>query len=257
MGRKLAIGLVVVVVIGAGLVVSGGKIHLRLGEHHAGGIYKTHHKGRSDPRTIVVTGAGAVLAAPDTATLSIGVDTFSVESDKALSENNQRMARVIDGLKSMGLSTDEIQTSGFSLRRVVDKEETGPGREDGFIGYRVRNSVRLHTKQIELIELLMEQAVGWGATEISSLRFLIEDDSRYLAIAREYAVKDATKYAQQLVDASGASLGEVLRIDDSRDRYSRRRAPVGIRSDVLGEDVPVFLSTETVYASVNVTFRIE
>lgn len=260
MGRKLAIGLVIVVVIGAGLVLSGGQYHVRLGEHHVGlghGKHAGHHGRRGGmERTIIVGGSGAVLAAPDTANLSIGVETFSVDSGKALDENNGRMTKVIKGLKSLGLTTDEIQTSGFSLRRETDKEKGRPGFEDGFIGYSVSNNIQVRTSQIDLIEGILDQFIGWGATELNSLRFSVEDDSTYLAIARANAVQDARRHAKELVDASGAELGEVLRIDDGGERYRDRRSPTAVRSDVLDDDAPVFLTTETVYAWVTVTFRI-
>lgn len=254
MGRKLAIGLVIVAVIGAGFYFSDAKVMLKVG--HGDGHFV--HRGGAETSgygTIKVSGHGLVFAAPDTATLSVGVESFNINSDQALSENNRHMASVIEGLQSLGLTMDELQTSGFSLRRIADKDKRRPGDEDGFVGYRVNNSIRIETKKIELIEPILSNVIGWGATEVERLSFELEDDSEFRTVARERAVDDAIRHARELVEASGGSLGKVVRIDDEPSRYSRRTMPKPKRSDVLDPDAPLFLTTEMVYASVSVTLR--
>lgn len=254
MGRKLAIFVFVVAVIGAVLYFTDAQIRLKIG----GGEGHVVHRGgtaTNDYETIKVSGHGLVLAAPDTASLSVGVGSFNIDSDKALSENNRRMAGVIEGLQSLGLTMDELQTSGFRLRRITDKDKRRPGDEDGFVGYRVYNSIRIETKTIELVEPILRNVVGWGATEVERLSFELEDDSEYRTVARERAVDDAIRHARELVEASGGTLGKVIRIDDEPSRHSSRSMPKPKRSDVLDSDAPLFLTTERVAAKVSVTLR--
>lgn len=263
MGRKLAIGLVIIVVIGAGLHLSGGRVHLKLGEHHAGiGKHIGHHGKRSDKaRLISVSGSGVVYAAPDVFTLSIGVESFHADADAALDDNNTRMARVIKGLRELGLSENEVRTTGFQVAKIyLEEEHVGviePFSRDGFVGYAAENDIFIRSHQLSLVEPVIGSVVGWGATSVLSLGFSIEDETEYLLQATALAVEDAQAKAQQLVEAAGAELGEIVVIAKNDNRYSRSSSAAPDISAILGEDAPLFLTVESVNAGVTVTFGIK
>jgi uncharacterized protein len=71
-------------------------------------------------RTVSVTGYGEVLAAPDQATLQLGVRTMAATADVALGENNQQMSALLDSLKGAGIETRDIQTSQFTISPRYD-----------------------------------------------------------------------------------------------------------------------------------------
>ena len=67
------------------------------------------------PRTISVTGTGTVEAAPDMATLMIGVTTQGVTAAEALAENSKATEAVIARLTGSGVEARDMQTSNLSI----------------------------------------------------------------------------------------------------------------------------------------------
>ena len=69
----------------------------------------------SDDKTISVSGTGKVTSAPDTVTVSIAVETEDTDAYKAQQENAQKMNTVMSSLKGLGLTDDEIDTTGYNI----------------------------------------------------------------------------------------------------------------------------------------------
>jgi hypothetical protein len=258
MFRNLTIGLIIVAAIGGALVLGGGRVHLKLGEHHAGiGKHGGYHGKRGGmERTINVRGTGAVVVAPDRARISIGVRSFSLEASQALDVNNAKMARIIEGLKSIGIERRNIQTSDFELRRRTDRNQTRPGNEDGFVGYDISNKVDVETEKVDLIGTILENVISWGATDINDLDFSLTDKSEEMVLVRTRAIEDARIRAEQLVAAAGVSLGSIVNIKEGGGYSYREREAVSLSGSDM-QDVLIFMTPEIVSATVSVTFRLE
>ncbi len=67
-------------------------------------------------RTIVVTGLGETSAAPDLATLSIGVETQATTAGAALKQNGAKMRATIERLKARGVAEKDMQTQQLSVQ---------------------------------------------------------------------------------------------------------------------------------------------
>lgn len=258
MGRKLAIGLVIVVVIGAGLVLSGGKLHLRLGEHHVGlkhGKHSGHHRRGGMERTINVSGTGTVVVLPDRVAVMVGVVSFGKDAATALDINNGKMERVVEGLLSLGLERNDIQTSQFELDKQTDRKKIAPDNPEGLVGYTVRNMVRVQTARVDLVSMILEKVIGWGATNIGGLNFSISNQADLMTEARNLAIEDARATAEEIATASGVDLGKVLLVNERNGRY--RETSVAKEVQRLDADMPIYMTQERVTAGVAVTFAIK
>lgn len=258
MGRKLAIGLVIVVVIGAGLALSGGRVQVKLGEHHAGiGKHVGHHSKRGGmERTISVGGNGAIIVSPDRARVTIGVRSFAVEANDALNINNEKMRRVIDGLMALGIARKDIQTSDFGLSRRTNRNKTKVGNEDGFVGYDIKNEINVIARDVTLVGDVLDKVIGWGATDIGMLYFSVSDRDELMSRARAMAIDDATDSAQAFAKAAGVVLGAVLIINEDGGRGYGRDGLAEIDERAL-EEAPIFMTMERINSSVTITFGIE
>ena len=70
---------------------------------------------QAEAATITVTGEASTAAAPDMATLSIGVTKVGETAAAALADNTAQMQAVIDRLKAAGIEPRDIQTTGLSI----------------------------------------------------------------------------------------------------------------------------------------------
>src|SRR5579864_2652940 len=73
--------------------------------------------------TIAVAGEAQLLLPPDYALIELGVVTQGAMVSPALSENSDRMTRVIAASKALGIQDKDIQTSTFLIQPKYEKQE--------------------------------------------------------------------------------------------------------------------------------------
>lgn len=93
--------------------------------------------GSADPPSITVSGAGEVKVKPDTAYLSLGVETQAPTAREPQQRNARAMGTILDRLQARGLKRDNMQTSGINLFPDYQYDGKGPR----LIGYRANNSL--------------------------------------------------------------------------------------------------------------------
>lgn len=166
--------------------------------------------GQSSIPGIAVTGLGEVLGAPDTMTLTIGVqvtrETVASASDVAA----MRAAAVIDALTDAGVDSDDIQTANFAIFPQYDFTERG----QRLIGFTVSNNVVAKVRSIETAGATIDAAVAAGGDEtiVQGVGFAVEDDADRIEAARSRAWADAEAKATQLADLAGVDLGDVIQV---------------------------------------------
>src|SRR5690606_23110214 len=98
--------------------------------------------GAPAPPAITARATGTVVAAPDTATVVLGVETRDRSATAALTANSERANAVIGVLQGAGVPPEDVRTSELTIHPV-----TGP--ETGRItGYEVSNLVTATLRDI-------------------------------------------------------------------------------------------------------------
>ncbi len=254
MGRKLAIGLVIVVVIGAGLYFSGAQVKLKIGREN-GNVTGTLHDRKSD-RTVTVDGVGEVAVYPDRARITISIKSIGSNAARAIEVHNSKIARISKGLQGLGVGPRDIRTSKFKLRRKKGSRSRQSVGESESFEVEIDNSISVDTDKVNQVGNILDQAIEWGAADVGNLTFHASDKGKYEAMARELAVEHARMKASNLVGASGHRLGNVSLIYDT----GTRRGNGGKNSVSLleaGEDYPIFINPVYAVASVKVSFEIK
>ena len=164
-------------------------------------------------RSINVTGEGQVFLVPDVAYVYIGVHSQSENVSVALSDNNEQAKAVADALKGLGVEEKDIQTTSFNIY-PQQQYEPGTGNVTGTI-YMVDNVVYVTARDLKRLGELLDVVVRSGANSINSINFDVVDKETALSKARELAIENARKQAEELAKASGVTLGEVQNISTS------------------------------------------
>jgi len=166
-------------------------------------------RGNAGVPTITATGRGEARMTPDRATLAIGVQTKAATAAQASADNAHKQRAVIDALKSLGISDQQISTVEYSVYPESAPTTTNE-RTPRIIGYTVSNTVRVDVQHIDRLGAIIDAALGHGANAINSLDFSSssEDEARRAALA--LAVQHARGDAEAMARGAGGRLGELV-----------------------------------------------
>lgn len=202
--------------------------------------------------TITASGHGEARVTPDRATLSIGVQTKAATAAQASADNARRQRAVIDALKSLGITDQQISTVEYSLY-PESAPTTDSDRTPRIIGYTASNTVRVDVRQIDRLGSLIDAALGHGANTINSLDFSSsnEDDARRAALAQ--AVQRARGDADAMAKGAGGRLGALIELTS---QAAPRPIQFGARMALAaGSETPITPGSETVSVDVSGRWR--
>ena len=199
--------------------------------------------------TITVSGTGVVTSTPDRAGFSFGVENQGGSASAALSANSAAMRRVIAALRGAGVPAADLQTEHVSLEPRYDDDD---GDGDGpIVGYVASNAVSAVLRNVARSGAVIDAAVSAGATNVSGPALFRADQQALGREALTAAVADARGRAETIARAAGVALGRVVAVAEAgvepQSAVARSAAP---------EDAPVEPGTQTVEASVTVTFAL-
>jgi len=197
------------------------------------------------PSTIEITGRAAVMALPTTVTISFAVETDSPKAQAAVRDNAERTERVLAALKKVSDKDTKLRTTGFALSPVYEKTER-------VIGYRVRNTVVLESRDLDKTGTFIDDAAEAGASRIGNLSFSNDKEEDLRKEAGLEALKHAVKHAEALAKAAGMTVKRILKITyDSREHpiVMREAAPAAARTPIAVGEIPV-------QVEVHVTFEV-
>jgi uncharacterized protein YggE len=176
-------------------------------------------RAAEEPPSISVTGTGRVSAAPNLARVQAGVTTEAARAEDAVRANNAAMQKVVAALGEAGIESRHVQTSRFDVFPIFDQSDPrvqgGPPR---ITGYRASNQVQVEVHGVEKVGSVLDALVAAGANEIGGITFDVAEPAPLLDQARRLAWADARRKAALYAGEAGATLGRVLRIDETLDR---------------------------------------
>jgi uncharacterized protein YggE len=166
----------------------------------------------AQPPMINVTGTGTVEAAPDIATLSIGVTTQGDTAAAALAANTAALDAVLARLTAAGIAPADMQTSNLSL----NPNWTGYDNNNPVISsYVASNVLTITIRKLDGLGAVLDASVADGANTLNGLIFAVADPEPLLDEARKAAVADARARAELLAAAAGVKLGKIVSITET------------------------------------------
>ena len=164
---------------------------------------------------IMVNGRGSVAAAPDMATITLGVTEEAPTAKAAMDAVNAAVRAILAELDAEGVAAKDRQTSRFYLHPVHDRRPVENGQPPQITGYRAGNSVTVKVRDLSRLGTMLDAVIDEGANDFNGLSFGLQDPEEATAEARRAAVLDATERARQMAEAAGVGLGKLVRMTES------------------------------------------
>ena len=206
--------------------------------------------GEAGQSGIVASGAGRASAAPDLATLRLGVESIANTVSEARTEAAGAMNAVIASVKEQGVAEKDIQTGYFSIQprytgrevtRCIEAEassDTTVEEKDGgqesavpelglmepagrecfqeyesvITGYEVSNNLTVRVRDLDSVDDVIDGSVEAGGDSIrfNGLAFSLEDTTDLMSEARSEAVENLMGRAAELATLAGVELGDLV-----------------------------------------------
>lgn len=206
-------------------------------------------------RTLVVNGKGIVSVLPDTAIITMGVETTAKTAQEAQQENANKMAIVQKELEAMGITKEQIKTSRFQVYPQYDY--SGKSEEKILLGYTATNMIRVTTKDIDGVSSILDRATAAGVNVNDGIIFSVEDSNSYYKKALGLALENANSSAASLATAMAVNIGTPVKVEEvsSEGSYTKRMSSV-MEGANMASDTAGGASTSISYDTIDIIARI-
>ncbi|MFN3591676.1 MAG: SIMPL domain-containing protein [Thermaurantiacus sp.] len=204
--------------------------------------------------TLTVVANAEVAATPDIAEVGAGVMTTAATAEAALSENAQRMDRVVRSLRAQGIADRDIQTTGLSVQPQFRYEQN---REPILVGFRASNQVRVILRDPRRAGRVVDALVKEGANQIDGPSFRVENPEPLLDRARQEAVRKARARAELYASAAGMRVAKITSISEQQ---AMRPPPMPVGRALAAEamaDSPVMPGELQLSVTVTMGFELQ
>lgn len=236
-GRLLLLGIVALVLVGAGIAIAiaadGGEADV------------------SERRSITATGTAERRATPDLAEITLGVTARAGSSEEATAAASRALRDVIAAVRRAGVS--ELETEPVRVGREPTPRPGG-GQAPAARPFVGRQSITVRMREAERSGEVIDAAVQAGATDVAGPRFELGDPSETRRRALDAAVADARRNAEAMAAAADVRLGRALRIEQGDGGGPR---PFESQRESADATPPVDPGPVELAANVTVTFAIE
>ena len=162
---------------------------------------------------ISVSGRGIAVAAPDVASLSLGVSTLRDSARLARDDAASLVADHIASLEENGIAEEDYHTSLFSIAPEIDYRSNG---QQVIRGYRVTSILAVTVRDLDRVGEVIDDAVDavGDLIRVQGVTFSIEDPAALQSEARALAMSDARTKAEALAALAELGLGKPVAISE-------------------------------------------
>lgn len=201
--------------------------------------------------TFSVSGEGKSNTAPDIAVINVGVQAQGATVKQAQQELNGAINKVTEAIKKVGVEARDIQTSAYNLNPTYDYRE-GRGR---ITGYQASSNLTVKVHEIEKANQVIDAATANGANQVGGVSFDIDDKTKVENEARQKAVAEAKKKAEEAARIAGFKLGRIINYNE--DFGSPERLMPLLAEAAVGKSAPTQIEPGSTEVVVVVTLSYE
>jgi uncharacterized protein len=208
-------------------------------------------------------GTGKATAAPDIASVTVGITQDALVVKDAQNKVNEATSKIIADLKKLGINEKDIKTQNYSVNPKYNYYVPTRNKPDG---YTVSQEMEIKSKSIDKINKVIDVATADGANIVNGANFTFSDElqKKLENKAREDAVKDAKQKAETLSKAAGMNLGKVIDITESNNRFypiPMMKTATGLGTSEEAQDLAapttqVSPGENTVNVTVDITYEV-
>lgn len=207
----------------------------------------------TDGTLLDVTATGKATRVPDLATIRAGVVTQAPTAAAALSENGQRMTRVVAALRKAGVGERDIQTSQLQLQPQYRYAENQP---PAITGYQASNTVSVRFRDVAKSGPILDTLVAQGANQIDGPTLSVDAADAALDEARTDAIRRARARADLYARAAGLKVDRILLIAEDGGQLPQPPMPMlaMARMSKMADSTPVAAGEQDLTVNVSVRF---
>ena len=207
------------------------------------------------PPVLVVSGNAQILAAPDEATVRLGVVRQASAAQPAQDQANAVSQQILNAIGKAGVLAQQIQTSRLVLSPVYAPR--GPEARDAprIVGYSASNVVTVRLEDLSLIGPVIDAGLKAGANQLEGVQFGLRNDLPSREQALRQAVNEARSKAQIMADALGVKLIDVLEVLEGGISVAPLNGTIGRLTVAAMDAVPTPVSAGQLEVHANVTIR--
>ena len=202
-----------------------------------------------------VTGEGKVVAKPDIAYISVGIEKSAATVKQAQNQVNEVNKNLLEAFKKLDIDTEkDIKTETYTITPTFDWTT---GRQK-ITGYRAYTNLSVKVKDIDKINEVIDAATLSGANNVGSITFDIENKEKLQETARKDAVAQAKRKAEDAANVTGFKLGKIINYSESSNNLSPR--PLYAAGESLAKDAAstqIQTGTEEIKIIVSLGYEVE
>lgn len=217
-------------------------------------------ESREEKGTISVTGEAREYYTPDTALITIGVETTGKAASETAAENSKKTQDMVSALKSLisPASGDSLKTSSYTVQPVYEYDNVK--KKSILNGYRVFNQVTVRTKKIEIAGRIIDNAIQSGANQVQGITFTLSEEKEYCEDILRRAAERAKKEASFVARTLGTAIAGIKTISPSCGRQLHPIYRQAVMETKMANAVPetsIEAGDIMVSATVNVVFYLD
>ncbi|WP_042483993.1 SIMPL domain-containing protein [Sphingomonas parapaucimobilis] len=180
-----------------------------------------------------VSAEGRTTRVPDLATIRAGVVSQGATAAAALSDNAQRMARVLAAVKRAGIADRDIQTATVQLQPQYRYGENVP---PAITGYQATNTISVRFRDVAKSGSVLDALVAQGANQIDGPNLSIDKPDAALDEARADAIQRARARAELYARAAGMRVARIVSITENGADAGGPQPPMMLRASAMRSD---------------------
>ena len=207
----------------------------------------------TDGTLLDISATGKATRVPDIATIRAGVVSQAATAAAALSDNSQRMTRVVAALRRAGVADRDIQTAQIQLQPQYRYAENQP---PAITGYQASNSVSIRFRDVAKSGTILDALVAQGANQIDGPNLSVDAADAALDEARTDAIRRARTRADLYARAAGLRVDRILLISEDGGQLPQPPMPMLQMARVakMADSTPVAAGEQDLTVNVSVRF---
>jgi len=199
---------------------------------------------------ITVMGQGSVSVKPDVANIQLGVQTTDADAGHARTANDAAMAKVMAAVEGLGVSTNDITTTNYSISPQYDANGVN------VTGFTVSNMINVKAKDLTKLGDIITAAVSAGSNSSYGISFDVQDRTASYNQALSQAMDKAKARATLMAQECGVKLGRVMTVSESSSNPGPVFAMANASVAGAAPSTPVSSGQMDITASVTVVYEI-
>ncbi|MFA6992189.1 MAG: SIMPL domain-containing protein [Candidatus Gracilibacteria bacterium] len=153
---------------------------------------------------VTVDAQGKAYATPDVAEITIGVHTDGDKSDAVVKSNTEKMNKVIEEIKKLGIEEKDIQTTSYYMNPNYIYTPSGESVQKG---YTIDQTILVKVRDLTKAGDVVANATASGANTLGGIQFKVDDPEKAKEQAREEAIKKIKEKADMIAKQTGLHFG--------------------------------------------------